>query len=184
MLKKSKVQGRNHRQTYHKRRNTKRNDRRNTKRNDRRNTRRNSRSKIRSIDPDQIKNMYNKFQRSKSYKSNNNRGKPNKERETRTRNNSFDYYVRDKPKYVPSVNKSKGKTIKKHLKKLSDRIKLSYKLVSSNRNDYAQTTRVKLESANKPIKEVYEYLKNKHKREKKKGIKSYNSNNSNNSSSN
>ena len=195
MLKKSKVQGRNHRQTYHKRRNTKRNDRKNTRRNDRknprRNTRLNSRSKIRSIDPEQIKNMYNKLQRSRSYKSNNNTGKPNKERkpnkekETRTRNNSFEYYVRDKPKYVPSVNKSKGKTIKKHLKKLSDRIKLSYKLVSSDRNDYAQTTRVKLENANKPIKEVYEYLKNKHRREKRKGIKkSYNSSNSNNSSSN
>ena len=187
MLKKSKVQGKKHRQTYHKRRNTRRNDRKynrkNTGRNDRKNTRRNSRSKIRSIDPDQIKNMYNKLQRSKNNK--NNRRKPNKERETRTRNNSFEYYVRDKPEYVPSVNKSKGKTIKKHLKKLSDRIKLSYKLVSSDRNDYAQTTRVKLESANKPIKEVYEYLKNKYKREKKKGIKkSYNSNNSNNSSSN
>ena len=76
-----------------------------------------------------------------------------------------------------SVNKSKVKTIKKHLKKLSYRIKLSYKLVSSDRNDYAQTTRVKLENANKPIKEVYEYLKNKHRREKRKGIKkSYNSN--------
>ena len=175
MLKKSKVQGRNHKQTYHKRRN----DRRNSRKNTRRNSRRNSRSKIRSIDPEQIKNMYNKLQRNKSYKSNNNRGKPNKEKETRTRNNSFDYYVRDKPKYVPSVNKSKGKTIKKHLKKLSDRIKLSYKLVSSDRNDYAQTTRVKLENANKPIKEVYEYLKNKHRREKRKGIKkSYNSSNS------
>ena len=179
MLKKSKVQGRNHKQTYHKRRNTIRNDRKNTRRNTRKNTRRNSRSKIRSIDPEQIKNMYNKLQRSKSYKSNNNRGKPNKVKETTTRNNSFYYYVSDKPKYVPSVNKSKGKTIKKHLKKLSDRIKLSYKLVSSDRNDYAQTTRVKLESANKPIKEVYEYLKNKYRREKRKGIKkSYNSSNS------
>ena len=65
MLKKSKVQGRNHRQTYHKRRNSRRNNRRNTRRNDRRN----SRSKIRSIDPDQIKNMYNKLQRNRTYKS-------------------------------------------------------------------------------------------------------------------
>ena len=102
------------------------------------------------------------------------------------RENSFGYYVRDRKSYKSSDKTSKGSTIKKHLKHLSMRVKKSYKLVSSNRDDYAQTTRTRLETANKAVKDVYMYLKNKDKRERKKrGKKSRknSSNNSNNSSS-
>jgi len=99
------------------------------------------------------------------------------------KNNSFDYYVRNKKTYKASEKTSKGSTIKKHLKHLSERVKKSYKLVSGYREDYAQKTRTKLETANQALKEVYMYLKNKDKKEKKRRGKRTRKNNSNNSSS-
>ena len=109
--------------------------------------------------------------------------KNNKTKKNNKRNNSFDYYVRNKKTYKASEKTSKGSTIKKHLKHLSERVKKSYKLVSGYREDYAQKTRTKLETANQALKEVYMYLKNKDKREQKRRGKRSRKNNSNNSSS-
>ena len=115
----------------------------------------------------------------KMYKDYQDKQKEKTKKSINKRNNSFDYYVRNKKTYKASEKTSRGSTIKKHLKHLSERIKKSYKLVSGHREDYAQKTRTKLETANQAVKEVYMYLKNKDKREKKRrGKRSRKSNSS------
>ena len=121
--------------------------------------------------PKDFMKMFPQFQKNSKTKQNN------------QKENSFGYYVRDRKSYKSSDKTSKGSTIRKHLKHLSTRVKKSYKLVSKYRDDYAQTTRTRLETANKAVKDVYMYLKNKDKREKKKRGKRSRKSNSNNSSS-